>query len=177
MMATAAIEMETYYEQLRADLEKAIHKICPAWMSPYKDDLIQVGLMRVMDLHQKNSGKELNRTYLYKTAHSALVDEIRRLRRRNETDLVDESGEDLPMPDQGCTPERQILAREIGNHIGDCLARMITPRRLAVTLKLQGESGPQAADILGWSLRKVENLMYRGLDDLRHCLQKKGMEL
>jgi RNA polymerase sigma-70 factor (ECF subfamily) len=48
-------------------------------------------------------------------------------------------------------------------------------RRLAVTLYLQGHTVPEAARILDWSGKRTENLVYRGLADLRECLMAKGM--
>lgn len=165
-----------FYQQLKLDLEKAVAHQCPKWMQAERDDLVQAGMIKVMALQEKSDrGTSFNRTYIYRIAHSAMIDEIRRLRRRNETDIVDEEGQDLPLPDEDASPENQLLSREIGQNISHCLLNMITPRRLAVTLKLQGESAPQAAEILGWSLRKVENLLYRGLADLRQCLMSKGI--
>jgi RNA polymerase sigma-70 factor (ECF subfamily) len=166
---------EAYYQQLKLDLEKAVVHQCPQWMLDHKDDLVQAGMMRVMALREKDANADFNSTYMYRVAHSAMIDEIRRYNRRNETEIVDEEGNDMPLPDEDASPEGRLLAEEIGQHIGNCLVHMITPRRLAVTLKLQGESAPQAAEILGWSLRKVENLLYRGLHDLRQCLIKKGI--
>jgi RNA polymerase sigma-70 factor (ECF subfamily) len=48
-------------------------------------------------------------------------------------------------------------------------------RRLAVTLYLHGHSVPDAARILDWSAKRTENLVYRGLADLRECLLSKGL--
>lgn len=170
------IENEPFYQQLKLDLENAVQHLCPKWMLDHRDDLVQAGMMRVMASMEKRPDEaSFNSTYIYRIAHSALVDEIRRLRRRNETELVDEEGNDLPLPNDDASPEHRLLANEISQNISHCLVAMITPRRLAVTLKLQGESAPQAAEILGWSLRKVENLLYRGLSDLRQCLSRKGI--
>ena len=47
-------------------------------------------------------------------------------------------------------------------------------RRLAVMLHLQGHPVAEAARILGWTVKRTENLVYRGLADLRHCLICKG---
>jgi RNA polymerase sigma-70 factor (ECF subfamily) len=48
-------------------------------------------------------------------------------------------------------------------------------RRLAVTLHLQGHTVPEAARILDWAAKQTENLVYRGLADLRACLMAKGI--
>jgi len=55
-----------------------------------------------------------------------------------------------------------------------CLAAANRDRRLALVLYLQGHSVPEAARILGWDVKRTENLVYRGLADLRQCLLNKG---
>ena len=72
-------------------------------------------------------------------------------------------------------PERIAAAREIGRGIQDCLSQMSRERRLAVTLYLQGHSVPEASRVLDWPAKRTENLVYRGLADLRECLEAKGM--
>jgi RNA polymerase sigma-70 factor (ECF subfamily) len=72
-------------------------------------------------------------------------------------------------------PERQYAAGQVGRAIRDCLLGLVTDRRLAVALHLQGHSVPQAAALLGWDRKRTENLVYRGLADLRACLEKKGV--
>jgi RNA polymerase sigma-70 factor (ECF subfamily) len=72
-------------------------------------------------------------------------------------------------------PERNCAGREIGEAIRDCLGRLVRPRRMAVTLDLQGHRVAEVARLLGWSAKKAENLVYRGLADLRGCLKAKGM--
>ena len=54
------------------------------------------------------------------------------------------------------------------------LQELSEDRRRAVTLYLQGHSIPEAARILEWDVKRTENLVYRGLADLRTCLLRKG---
>ena len=131
--------------------------------------------MRVMQVIGARAGGSegnaaVSSSYLYKAAHSALVDEIRRVRRRRETDL--EEGAFEP---GGEDPERSAASREIGEAIEDCLTRLVADRRLAVTLYLQGNSVPESARVLDWPAKRTENLVYRGLADLRDCLRSKGL--
>ena len=56
------------------------------------------------------------------------------------------------------------------------VAVLVRPRRLAVALYLQGHSVPEAAKLLEWGNKRTENLVYRGLADLRECLAKKGLK-
>ena len=163
-------------ESLRRELEKAVTRICPTWLSAQSDDLVQMSLMRVVEqIRNCDEHRSFNASYLRRTAYCALVDEIRRVRSRREWSTTDESGGDHPLESHGPDPEQRLIARQIGSHIRACLTGLITPRRVAVALKLQGESAPEAARLLGWSLRKTENLIYRGLADLRKCLSQKGL--
>jgi len=168
------------YAQLHRDLVRAVDRICPRWMADKADDLVQVALMRVMEIQRKKEGTaELNAFYLRRAAYSAMIDEIRRLRRRQEVSLQG-GGEDdeavafdpaAPAPD----PERASAGREAGRAIRDCLGRLVPPRRHAVTLNLQGHSVPEIGKLLGWTAKKAENLVYRGMADLRSCLEDKGI--
>ncbi len=162
---------------LRQDLKRAVAQTCPRWMSDRSEDIIQVALMRVVEIHRKREGNaEFSSFYLRKAAYSAVIDEIRRLRRRQEVPLEDESSEVRFDPaSESPDPERTAAAKETGRAIRDCLGRLVSPRRSAVTLNLQGHSVPEIGKLLGWTTKKAENLVYRGLADLRGCLDGKGV--
>ncbi len=168
------------YAQLHRDLVRAVDRVCPRWMVDKADDLVQVAMMRVMEIQRKKEGTaELNAFYLRKAAYSAMIDEIRRLRRRQEVSLESGSDEDEPVsydpaaPD--ADPERASASRQVGQAIRDCLGLMVPPRRHAVTLNLQGHSVPEVGRLMGWTAKKAENLVYRGMADLRDCLGTKGI--
>jgi len=158
-----------------------VARLCPSWLSSQRDDLVQTAVMRVMqiveaDASRPNESRTLASSYLYKVAHSALVDEIRRVRRRREESL-DTPQDEYVTPHGGAhlDPERIAASRQIGRGIQSCLTRMQRDRRLAVTLYLQGHTVPEASRILDWSAKRTENLVYRGLADLRDCLKLQGM--
>jgi RNA polymerase sigma-70 factor (ECF subfamily) len=164
---------------LRHELTRAVARVCPAWLTAQRDDLVQAAVMRVM---QRFQGREIasegvapfTSSYLYKVAHSVLVDEIRRVRRRQETDLDDQVADQVTVTT--ADPERMVASAEIGRGIQCCLSKMKQERRLAVTLYLQGHTVAEAARILDWSPKRTENLVYRGLADLRVCLTCRGIE-
>jgi RNA polymerase sigma-70 factor (ECF subfamily) len=166
-------EPDDDYARLAADLRRAVSRVCPAWLAARRDDIIQVALLRVMDARRR-SDAELKPGYLRRVAWSALVDEIRAWRRRREVALEDE-GAPVERPSAGPTPEQQVATLEISRGISDCLADLLEDRRLAVTLHLQGHTVPEASRLLAWSAKRTENLVYRGLADLRDCLSAKGL--
>lgn len=171
---------EQDYESLRRELVRAVARTCPPWLADRSDDLVQTALMRIMEIKRRDEGNRwLSAFYLRKTAYSAVVDEIRRQRRRGEVPLEIETSDEReiarPMPQPGPDPEEQAEGRETGRAIHSCLGTLIRPRRLAVTLHLQGHNSKGVAELLGWTPKKAENLIYRGLADLRDCLRQRGM--
>ena len=167
-------------ERLREHLERAVRQVCPRWLVSEADDFVQTAMIKVMDIARRREGTvELSAFYLRKTAYSAVVDEIRRRRRRREVPLEDDREElDRPGLDQPVDvpgPERRTAGRELGSAIHECLAELIRPRRLAVTLHLQGHRIKEVGELMGWNRKKAENLIYRGLADLRTCLAERGV--
>lgn len=159
-------------EDLRRQLTLAVRHVCPAWLSRYEDDLVQTAMIRVIQLAPGESRAGFSTSYLWKVAFTVTVDEIRRQRRRPEDNL--EANEAAEKVMAGPDPEALAIGRETGRTIQCCLACLGEDRRLAVTLHLQGHTVPEASRYLGWSPKRVANLTYRGLDDLRRCLVAKG---
>jgi RNA polymerase sigma-70 factor (ECF subfamily) len=165
------------YADLRAELVRAVRSICPRRLADRSDDLVQAALLRILELRRRSEHeRELSTFYLKRVAYSALIDEIRRLERRRESPLEDGEGEPLPVAAGDPDPEQQQAGRELGSGIRDCLAKLLRPRKLAVTLYLQDVSVVEAARLLGWELKHTRNLVYRGLGDLRRCLTDKGLQ-
>jgi len=167
-------------EALRRQLVAAVRRTCPRWLTADADDLVQTALLRVLEIRRKREGEaEFSAFYLRRAAHSSVVDEIRRRRRRAEVPLEPEDGGEPSRPLESSfapDPERMSESRELGRAITECLGRMIRPRKMAVALHLQGHRIKEVGGILGWNEKKAENLIYRGLADLRSCLEDKGFE-
>lgn len=167
------------YERLRAELVRSVSRICPPWLTSHADDLVQVALVRVMEVCRKSEENvQISTSYLRKTAYSALIDEIRRCRRRREVSLETEEGGIDPAVELGSPrpdPEERFAGHEVGHAIRECLAQIVRPRRLAVALHLQGHSVPEIGHLMNWAPKKADNLVYRGLADLRECLVSKGV--
>ena len=170
---------EARWTTLREALTRAVRRQCPRWLSDHAEDLVQAALIKVMAISGTGEGnRPLSSFYLYRVAHSALVDEIRRRQRRREVALEVDESEDcrggMVEPRASGDPEQDASRRELGVAVRGCLMSMTADRRRAVMLYLQGHSVPDAARLLGWTAKRTENLVYRGLADLRHCLRSKG---
>lgn len=171
----AAADTGVDFGLIRERLARAVARLCPSWLANQRDDLVQAGCMRLMDrLARREENAPLSSSYIWKVAFSVTIDEIRKARRHAEVPVADDV---LERPADAVSPERWTQARETGQAIVTCLGGMSAERRLAVTAYLQGHSIRESARLLGWTEKKYENLMYRGLDDLRRCLTAKGIEL
>jgi RNA polymerase sigma-70 factor (ECF subfamily) len=160
---------------LRLRFQGAVKRACPPWLADDAEDMVQAGLMRLVASWEESAGKqEFSSIYLAKAARGAVVDEIRRRYRRRESQLEEEGVVGVAIshnPD----PEREAASREIGRALRDCLRRLRDSRRLPVTLYLRGCSVPEVGRRLRWTPKKTESLVFRGLQDIRVCLSRKGI--
>ena len=100
------------------------------------------------------------------------MDEIRR--RMRQPVAPEEEAADVASPDG--TPEGGREDREVGEAISGALQQLSEPRRRAVALHLFGFSLEESARILGWDAKRLANMRYRGLDELRDLLKERGFE-
>ena len=169
--ADAVLE-ESEWADILGTLERVMRRIAPTWLADRRDDLVQTAMMRVMDVAQtREQSAVFTSSYLWRTAQSVLIDEIRRRRRRPELDL-----ESAPERATGSAdPERSLASKELGVQLRDCLDRLHETRRRVLTLHLLGLTPAEAAVRLNFNAKKVYNLIHRGLDDVRKCLKQKEL--
>lgn len=161
--------------EIRPKIKRTVERLCPRWLSARCDDIVQVAVLRVLHARNKTEGnRPLPAAFLWKVALAATVDEIRRATRLRESS-GDGALPDGPAPASG-EPDHQLAAREIDAGIRQCLMRLAPGRRAAVTLYLLGHSIPEAARLLAFDEKRSENLIYRGMADLRRCLRAKGLK-
>lgn len=157
---------------IRAALERAVRAICPPWLAAQADDVVQEAWLRVEKARAEESGPP-NASYLWKTAHSAAMDAIRRRRRLREEAHAEEPDR---MPSAEPSPERAGQAAEIRRAVEEELARLAPDRRAAVLLFLYGYSLKESATMLGWTPKRADNQRYQGLAELRRRLAERGIE-
>jgi len=158
---------------LRERIRREVVRFCPPWLRSEIDDIVQMTWMRLEAARKQDDGnRDPGATLIARLAFCATMDERRRLRRRREVALEESGNAASPEREQ---PSSAAQAAEIRRAIGACLVAMLESRSLAVTLYLQGHGTAAAARLLGWGAVKTENLIYRGLADLRRCLAAKGI--
>ena len=169
----AGAQDEETVAHLRRVLTQAIGRVCPPWLEASREDLVQAACIKVLALlNEPERNRGLQTSYLWKVAHTTVVDEIRRLARQRES-LKSFLSEGDPAA-SAMSPERGYRGFQIGRALLECLSTLVRTRRIAVALHLQGSTVPEVAGHLGWSLKKAENMVYRGLSQLRICLTEKG---
>ena len=142
-----------------------------------REDIVQNSLMRVMKaLERRESNPAPPASYLWKVAYSATVDQIRRIRRRHEVPL-EEPGHGKPtLATTSSNPFEDRSLRELGRATQDCLSTIAESRRLVVGFHLLGHTVSEMKKMLDANEKRVRNLLYRGLTDLRSCLSGKGFQ-
>ena len=144
---------------IRLVLERAVRSRCFGLLASARDDLIQTAMVRVLERDRHEDLGRRGASYAWKVAQSVMVDELRRLgRERRLAESVSEEKKRSWVDPAGAIQLRQ------------CLERLEERRRMAVTLHLSGLRIPEVARAAGWTEKTAENLIYRGLDDLRALL-------
>lgn len=165
---------ESEVERIQAVLERAVLRLCHRWPPEEREDLVQTALLK---LHQRQSGEDIARlqsSYLYRVAHSIVVDEVRKRSRRPVTS--DGLSPEIFSAERSDQPDQALAADDATRAVWDCLGRVAEARRTALVLYLQGHSVPEASELLGWPRKRTENCVYRGLTNLRECLDAKGVD-
>jgi RNA polymerase sigma-70 factor (ECF subfamily) len=159
--------------ELRARFREQVDRYCPPWLRDRVDDIVQDAWMRLKSAQKKNEGnRNPGPSLIAKVAYCATVDEIRRRQRRREVSV---EGARNALVTREIAPDRAAAAREVGAAILECLRGLLHNRRLAVALYLQGHTTPETGNLLGWSPKRAENMILRGMADLRSCLVRKGV--
>jgi RNA polymerase sigma-70 factor (ECF subfamily) len=162
-------------ESIRKALSVAVARSCPSWLLQEREDLVQTALLKLVTLLEGGgSYGVLNATYLWKTAYSVTLDEIRRARWRFEGPALDGPARD-ELSDTGPDPEKSVVVRERCLHVRACLKALDDSRRRAVLMRLGGYSHEETAQRLDMTMKQVANFVHRGMKDLRQCLEAKGV--
>ena len=176
-LADTRVTESALLRDIAARLTAAVRKVCPASLAAAQDDIVQQAMLRVVRvIEQSEGGDPPGPSYLWKVAYTTTIDQLRRMQsqaqmRENLAQVADAA----PGTSAAPSPEVLVEGGEIGVAIADCLEHLIDARRRAVVLHLQGHSVPETGELLGWSRKRAENQVYRGLADLRRCLERKGL--
>lgn len=150
-------------EELHAILLRAVRTRCPPALRSQAEDLAHTAWLRILERYRGEDFSRLEPSYFWKVAFTVIIDEIRR-RAARESQVLE----------LAAAPEPLAAAPDLALEIRDCLGRLPESRQLPVILHLQGLRHVEVARALGSTEKRVENLVYRGLEQLRRCLEGKG---
>src|SRR5262249_41840191 len=142
----------------RPVIRRAVERQSSPELDAHRETFAHLSLLRLLVRPRGEGTRPVRASYLWKVAYTVIIDEIRRFRRQQR------HGEALASGDES-TP-----GPEIRTEIHDCLRALPDRRRVAVTLYLEGFGTTEVAQAMGWTVKQAENLIYRGVADLRHCL-------
>lgn len=162
-------------QRLRETLKRAVGRSCPRWLAEDREDIVQNAILRVIRAFDKTEEvAPRTASYLWRAAHSAVMDEIARRRRGREVAV---EARDLDRtPATGSGPDRLQASAELREAIAAGMRSLKEPRRWAVALYMRGFSLQESARILGWKTKRVDNQRYQGLAELRAYLRRRGFE-
>jgi RNA polymerase sigma-70 factor, ECF subfamily len=164
--------------ELRRRLLGAIRRVCPAWLQSQAEDITQEALLKVTNILAQEGERDggLPASYIKKVAYTTTVDTIRRLRQARSSEVAMEEGcEEVADLAPGHNPEAINATGRLAAGVEQCLEDMVEARRTVVVLRLQGHSVPEIGALMGWPQTRANNLVFRGMKDLRDCLEKKGL--
>ena len=170
------VDPELNAEVVRRTMERAVAAVCPRWLCDRREDIVQVAMMKALAATRKKGEQDrrVAGSYLWKVAYSATADEIRRHRARQAEVAMEAQALERSSPAGSHDPASDQEAREFGEAIRDCMGRSAPDRRVAVQFHLLGHGLAEIESLTDWNAKKVRNLVYRGLAELRKCLGGKG---
>jgi RNA polymerase sigma factor (sigma-70 family) len=153
-------------------VQRHIDALCPVWLRSEREDLAQVAILKLL----RSDTEIRHRSALFRqVAYSVVVDEIRYRKRRNVVGMSPSLPERI-VNSKAIDPETRAMGTELGLKLVACLEGLAPERRRVVTLYLQSHRVPEIAEILGMDRKRVSNLVYRGMADLRAALRAAGVD-
>lgn len=125
----------------------------------------------------KKIGREKNvshhSSYIRRVVNSALIDNIRKVRREEKLILHEKQKWLL---EEKCNPEEPAQDSIFWEKVSEAADSLMESRRKVVKLFLLNLSVDEISLALNWSKDKTRNLFYRGLSDLKRKLRERGIE-
>jgi len=160
-------------ERLQRILRHAVARVCPRELDSEREDLVQSAMLRILERASGGEAAGIRSTsYLVKVAFNSMVDVMRRVNRRRAAGIEEVEG---PRSELAARVSAAPARPDVSPAVHECLSTLVRSRRHAVTLYLQGFNTREAARMLHLEEKAIRNLVFRGIHDLRRCLQAKGV--
>ena len=118
----------------------------------------------------------LGASYVYQTGVSAALNVIRQRRAFGIQNHISLTGSRHDPPTaQSAGPAASLERAEDARTVAEAMLALPEARRVPVRMYLSGYTREEIAAHLAWSEGKTRNLLYRGLEDLRSELRRRGL--
>lgn len=172
------------YRPLIYDRATKLYKYCRNY-GVTLDDLVQEGMIGLNDAINNfdSSYENIFYTYALRCINSRIISYIVKLGRRrhktlNESILVDFDDKmnnfEMKLVDNSSDPERLLINKENESEIMAVIDSVLNSReKEIINLKINGFSYKEIADIVGESVKRVDNIISRAKLKIREALNKK----
>jgi RNA polymerase sigma factor (sigma-70 family) len=141
--------------------------------TPDGDDLLQEIRIRLWKALKVRDGEiEFINSYAKKIVFSVFINEVNRIHRERQLISKAENQQRLECQGRGCAQESDEFLKEA---VVQSLSALSRNKRLVIRLRLEGFTLAEIAQTNRWSLSKVRNSYYRGIQELKKRLSRRGI--
>lgn len=180
LVASAARDLDGSFEELVRRYQRPISAYVYRMVGDYEAalDLTQEIFIKVYGSLSRYRPEFKFSTWLYKIAHNAAIDHLRRNTGR-ERSLINGTASDnydLPIESQGLSPEQQSERRERRTEIESVVRSLPTAYRELVLLRhSQDLTYEEIVDVTGLPLGTVKNRLFRAREMMRQQFLSRGI--
>lgn len=141
-------------------------------------DLTQDVFIKVYNSLARYSSEYKFSTWIYKIAHNASIDHLRRVSTREQSLVAESDGEtyDLPLQSGKLTPEQESERRERREEIDTIIKNLPSAYKELILLRHSYDmSYDEIADVTGLPLGTVKNRLFRAREMMRDVLVQRGI--
>jgi RNA polymerase sigma factor (sigma-70 family) len=141
--------------------------------TPDSDDLLQEIRIRLWKALEIRDGKiEYLNSYAKKVVFSVFINEVNRIKRERQLISKAEGQQRHELKNGGYVRESDDSLR---GAVIESLAALSRNKRLVIKLRIEGFTLAEIGNLNGWSFSKVRNIYYRGIQELKKRLARRGI--
>jgi len=180
LIQSALAGRETSFEELVRRYQRPIAAYVYRMIGDYDValDLTQEVFIRVYNSLRRYRSEFKFSTWIYKIAHNAAIDHLRRhaVREQALTSGIDGERREISIESRRLTPEQESESKERRSEIEAVVQLLPTPYRELIVLRhSQDLSYDEIAEVTGLPLGTVKNRLFRAREAMRDQLVQRGI--
>jgi RNA polymerase sigma-70 factor (ECF subfamily) len=180
LVASAVTGLEGGFEELVRRYQRPISAYVYRMVGNYETalDLTQEIFIKIYGSLSRYRPEFKFSTWIYKIAHNAAIDHLRRSSGRERSLIVGSEGDqyDLPIESEGLTPEQQTEREERRVEIESVVRSLPTAYRELIVLRhSQDLTYEEIVEVTGLPLGTVKNRLFRARDLMRQQFLNRGI--